>query len=223
MWIHSVIPTRYFPSSLVYPFGLDTLRVVIIPPSRQFNLNQCLGIEDLYYIFGFVFYLMFRFVAKILLYRERRAPSLILLGVTIIEESTGLGTPKKHRHLSVIIGRVFWTFFVFIIFITASARILALLTNTAIEKEYATLNSVRNSKIDIVVPTPGYEKYPNIFQLTEMRLRKPLIMDLWPINLRIAHGTEVFAIIVPDFMLRDVLDNLVMERRYYVIKETFGE
>ena len=131
--------------SQLYPRLMDTFRVAIIPPRREFHFYQLFSYYEIYYSIGFLVYILFNYVVRKLFFKEPNAPNCLSIAVEVLQEIAGQAALTRYRYASVNIVRGFWYFFIFTYSITTTGRMVAILTDTVYAKEYSTLDSVKES------------------------------------------------------------------------------
>lgn len=209
--------------SKLYPIQSDTFRVILISPKRQFSLRAFLCANDAYFLFGFFVYLLFSYIGRSLLFGDRNHTNLCELGLTIFYETTGQAVQQPHRHLSISVAKAFYSFFMFVYFVSKTGRIIALMTNSIAEAKVTSLSDIRDSNMDLVLTTAFEKANPEAKDLVRDRLREPIVMSTEQMLERVQNDHAIFGVIYSDHAVRGFLANHLQGRKYCVVSEAFGE
>lgn len=208
------------PYSQLYPYNVDTFRVVIIPPQTDFNLRTMFWTWDGYFMIGFTMYGLFMFIARVIILKEIRITQWYRVGRHFLGQTRA--EHQRHRFNSVNFVKILYSFYLYIYYIVYMSIILKMLTNTLTYPSITYLNTANETKADIVLTNPFVQAYPYLNNLITDRLRKPLLLTTEQLQAKIREDRNVFFIVYNDHLVRVFLANYLPERKYGVVSESFG-
>lgn len=216
-----VSPNR--EQSALSALSIDTFRVAIILPKRQFTVDKIFTIIDNFYLFGFGAYVIFSYIGRKLIFEDPTAPSFLGLLSEIFFEMLGQSARQPPRRISICISKGVYYFFVYIYCVVYTGRIFALMSNCMAEKPVSSLRTINDSHLDIVLTAPILQRFPEVYDLVVQRMREPVTLTPREFEARIATDQDVFATIFTQSSLRRRDSIALQSRGYRLVRERFGK
>lgn len=210
--------------SQLYPIGVDNFRVIIIRPVKQLNFKRFFVVLEFRYVLvGFVIYFSFIYLARKYILEDRSTPRCWGLAFSLLmETAAGQGNRQHHYFLSTNIAMIFYYFFMYVYCGYTTGRVIALMTDSAIEGRLTSLSSVRESNMELIITQAINYTYPQLHGLAEEFLR-PLTVETGPNLIKSFHSNKDHFGVIFNGQAVQHLHAPQLTRRYYLVKESMSE
>lgn len=208
----------------LYPLLVDTFRAVVVQPKTKFRVWDIFGRRDYQFFCGFLAYFLFHLiVGRFLFVDPRHRPGFFELTYSIFCETLGQRRHRTSPFVSVNFVTGFYCYFIYFWHIVATGYIIASMTNSRNEMHMQRLRMIKECDMDVVVTTQFNQQYPQGSSLVEHYLRKPIVLTTRGLHWKLKNDEKDFVVVFNDNAVRTFLANYLQERKWYLVKETFGE